>query len=372
LAEAMSPELAEEFRALDPNSPWEASAVRQPEMAVPGGGPDTPNTTITNSSQPHHDQPIPTPGSDGGRGGNDGGDPPPALVREATTAATTPSQAPSATTTSGRRPPVQPTAATTVVTLSIAPARGASKIVAILLLAPTWQKFFSAMERDRESGFWTQSESNSNLDPDDPILRRDEIALRLDQAGLNQQQQDALIENLINNKSNEGRQVAEIIHSGALQGSTGFSDFLVEMTSRSQDAFRGHAAELRFSYDLTQQGYPSSRIEFPSKNTDIGDDVDVSIRGIDGEVEYSYQIKSVETANGVRKKWGEVIRQLSGETAGTTNRVGIFEVQQEMSNLNERTRRAMYAAAVDSGVSFRLYFTDGTITIPPDVEIYPE
>ncbi|MEV2277782.1 hypothetical protein AB0I72_19565 [Nocardiopsis sp. NPDC049922] len=50
LAEAMSPELAEEFRALDPDSPWQASAVRQPEMAMAGGGSDTPNTTITNST----------------------------------------------------------------------------------------------------------------------------------------------------------------------------------------------------------------------------------------------------------------------------------------------------------------------------------
>ncbi|MFI6576853.1 hypothetical protein ACIBFB_13705 [Nocardiopsis sp. NPDC050513] len=47
LAEIMTPELAEEFRAMDPDSPWETGVVRDPEMAMAGGGSDT---TVTNSS----------------------------------------------------------------------------------------------------------------------------------------------------------------------------------------------------------------------------------------------------------------------------------------------------------------------------------
>ncbi|OLT25118.1 hypothetical protein BJF83_23440 [Nocardiopsis sp. CNR-923] len=62
LAEAMSPELAEEFRALDPNSPWEASAVRQPEMAMSGGGSETSNTNPEASTE----------GGGRGGGGDDG------------------------------------------------------------------------------------------------------------------------------------------------------------------------------------------------------------------------------------------------------------------------------------------------------------
>jgi hypothetical protein len=230
----------------------------------------------------------------------------------------------------------------------------------------------STTERNSDSGFPTRRDDSGNLDPNAPDLRIEEVRSRLDELDLNGDQIGEILRGLQENRSAEGRQVAHIIHSGRLNGADGFAEFLTKFGTTREGLFSNSAAELRFAYDLVQQGRSPMDIAFPPNTQTGNDDVDVAIRGESRADQFSYQIKDVASANGVRKRYFDVIEQLSGETAEGTNKIGIFEVNQSINDFPEATQQRMSAAALRRGVAFRLYFTDGAMTIPPSAQIYPE
>jgi hypothetical protein len=227
-------------------------------------------------------------------------------------------------------------------------------------------------ERNSDSGFPTRRDDSGNLDPNDPDLRIEEVRSRLGELGLNGDQIGEILRGLQENRSAEGRQVAHIIHSGRLNGADGFAEFLTKFGTTREGLFSNSAAELRFAYDLVQEGRSPTDIAFPPNTQTGNDDVDVTIRGESRADQFSYQIKDVASANGVRKRYFDVIEQLSGETAEGTKKIGIFEVNQSINDFPEATQQRMSAAARRRGVVFRLYFTDGAMTIPPGAQIYPE
>ncbi|CAL9331707.1 hypothetical protein SUDANB121_00095 [Nocardiopsis dassonvillei] len=234
------------------------------------------------------------------------------------------------------------------------------------------QELSSITERSSESGFSTMRDDSGNLDPNDPELRIEDVRSSLDELDLSESQKDKIIRKLQETLTGEGRQVTEIIQSGRLNAADGFSDLLAKFGSSKDHNFRGAAAELRFAYDLVLGGRSARDIEFPPNSGVPGDDVDVVIKSETRENQFSYQIKDVESKNGVRKFYNTVVDQLSGPTADGTRRVGIFEVNQSINELPEAMVRRLSDRSMSSGVVFRLYFTDGVMTVPPGTQIYPE
>ncbi|MFD6096251.1 hypothetical protein ACFVWN_19365 [Nocardiopsis flavescens] len=234
------------------------------------------------------------------------------------------------------------------------------------------QELSSISERSSGSGFSIRRDDSGNLDPNDPELRIEDVRSSLDELDLSESQKDKIIRKLQETLTGEGRQVTQIIQSGKLNAADGFSDLLAKFGSSKDHNFRGAAAELRFAYDLVLEGRSARDIEFPPNSGVPGDDVDVVIKSETRENQFSYQIKDVESKNGVRKFYNTVVDQLSGPTADGTRRVGIFEVNQSINELPEAMVRRLSDRSMSSGVAFRLYFTDGVMTVPPDTQIYPE
>lgn len=176
---------------------------------------------------------------------------------------------------------------------------------------------------------------------------------------------------LANNETNNGNQIAQIITSGQLNGISGYPEILSEIGSNNKDFAADKVTELRFAHELTRREPPVNDFTFPQGANDKHNDVDVQITAGDKENWYSYQIKNAKSPNSAKNNIRKVINQLSGETAEGTNKIGLLEVS--------GSHKDFPASAVDlvnnkfetSGVSFRLYFDDGVMTIPEDAQIYP-
>lgn len=197
--------------------------------------------------------------------------------------------------------------------------------------------------------------------------------MREPQLGLTIDEQNKIFDRVQTNQSNEGRQVAEIIHSGRLTDARDYGSFLRSFQTPIPRVFSGAAAELRFADDLISRGHRADQIWFPEKSLSQqgGNDVDVSLTGSDGRT-FSYQIKSVEGKNGIQKRYKEAMEQLSGATAEGTHPVVIMEVNTTMDKVPDLILKRLHGGATRESVDFALYFNDGAVRIPPNAEIYPE
>ncbi|MDA2809705.1 hypothetical protein O4J56_03535 [Nocardiopsis sp. RSe5-2] len=229
----------------------------------------------------------------------------------------------------------------------------------------------SITERNEASVFNTRADGGASLDKNDTTRDFQEIDNQLQQAGLNERQRGEIFKGLQVNPSNQGRQVAEIIESGRLSEADGYGKFLTKFETVAEQPFGDYAAEFRFADDLVKSGYPGKQIKFPVNSQTGMDDVDVAIKAEERADVYSYQIKAVNSEKGIKRWLPKVAGQLSGPTAEGTNKVGIFEVRQSIHDCSEARVEEMAKWAKRKNMSFRVYFTDGVMTVPPGAQIFP-
>ncbi|MCC3653173.1 hypothetical protein LIX60_17235 [Streptomyces sp. S07_1.15] len=120
-----------------------------------------------------------------------------------------------------------------------------------------------------------------------------------------------------------------------------------------------HATELQ-NRGITRLGFELDTDTF---------DLDVYTRNPDGTVDYGYQLKDVNTIQGIKNATRKSADQLKG--GDTSHRVAILDVHQPMPALTPRAFAQAEYAARRSDSTFLLRFEDGAITIPPNGSIFP-
>ncbi|MBA0053981.1 hypothetical protein E0L36_24955 [Streptomyces sp. AJS327] len=199
-------------------------------------------------------------------------------------------------------------------------------------------------------------------------MRPDQEARVVDQLSrtrLSAADQQKILDRLQRNPT--GSRAAELIGRGHLSKAGGYDEILKMI----KDKRMGPAATMALEQatELHRRGIPSDRLEFEKKVEATGLDLDVAVKGPDGEVSHGYQLKDVQTIEGIGSAVRKAAKQLSPPSSGA--KIGFLDVHQPRAALTEDALRKVVGASIKSGAVFHLRFTDGSITVPGDGVVYP-
>ncbi|OKK02560.1 hypothetical protein AMK26_23310 [Streptomyces sp. CB03234] len=160
-------------------------------------------------------------------------------------------------------------------------------------------------------------------------------------------------------KSEYGAAVAEYIASGRFADMPGYKDLISQVKQKDMmpavHQAMEHAAELQ-AKGVDNIGF---ELKLPEQNLDL----DVLVRSENG-IEYGAQLKDVKSANGIKSAVTKIAeKQLAG--SGVKVKVGILDINDVKSAMDERALKAVQRAADRTNASFELRFKDGSITVFP-------
>ncbi|WKX71356.1 hypothetical protein [Streptomyces sp. XD-27] len=166
-----------------------------------------------------------------------------------------------------------------------------------------------------------------------------------------------------------GAAVAERIARGHLREVEGYGkllDMCKQGPSKNQKGMVPAAyMAIRLAEDLQARGAGRVGVELDTATFDL----DVYTRHPDGSIDYAYQLKDVDTIEGINSAAKKAAKQLAHE--GMSHRVAILDVHQPMGSLTPKMFNVAESQARKSGGVFLLRFTDGSITVPPNGRIFP-
>ncbi|WP_280870961.1 hypothetical protein [Streptomyces sp. MJP52] len=172
-------------------------------------------------------------------------------------------------------------------------------------------------------------------------------------------------------KGDYGAGVAEHIARGTFQNTPGCLDLLNQVKQKGMVPAVHQALE--FATELNRHGADGLAFEYKNPGGDLDLDVLVSRDGAvktHEDVTYGCQLKDVQNEHGISSAARKIAsKQLGGEIAGP--KVAILDVQDNISALAEKTREDLEFYAKKTGATFEVRFRDGSVTVPPDGQIYP-
>ncbi|WP_280213311.1 hypothetical protein [Nocardia cyriacigeorgica] len=204
-------------------------------------------------------------------------------------------------------------------------------------------------------------------------MREDQVAAVssvMDRLGVSGPDKQKTIQALRNaNSSPMGAEAADIIGKGHLAGSEGFKDLVSKF--RGPSAARPAAMqELRLGDELYRRGH-HDLVFGRTKEGQGRFDIDVGIKGPDGQVTFAYQAKEVASIKGLRSATASVVKQLVDAPA--ERKVGVLEVAAPSTALDTDTLRSLHDRSASSGIAFVLRFSDDKELIIPDgAKVFPE
>lgn len=225
---------------------------------------------------------------------------------------------------------------------------------------------------------WTQRYDRTNSSAQErggagKPMREDQVAAVssvMDRLGISGPDKQKTIQALRNaNSSPMGAEAADIIGKGHLAGSEGFKDLVSKF--RGPSAARPAAMqELRLGDELYRRGH-HDLVFGRTKEGQGRFDIDVGIKGPDGQVTFAYQAKEVASIKGLRSATASVVKQLVDAPA--QRKVGVLEVAAPSTALDTDTLRSLNDRSAASGIAFVLRFSDDKELIIPDgAKVFPE
>ncbi|MDG4856785.1 hypothetical protein P8605_01150 [Streptomyces sp. T-3] len=170
-----------------------------------------------------------------------------------------------------------------------------------------------------------------------------------------------------------GAGVAELINRGHLREAEGYSKLLdaaKKGPSRSDplgSEVPGVYAALNLATDLQNRG--ASRVGFELGDNSTLWDLDIYTRNADGQIDYAYQHKNLQSVAGIKRHAAKSAGQLVWEPK--RHGVVIMDVHQPITNMKPGLVSLVEKQVELHGVTFLLRFEDGAITVPPNGSIYP-
>ncbi|WP_330338667.1 hypothetical protein [Streptomyces sp. NBC_00557] len=192
----------------------------------------------------------------------------------------------------------------------------------------------------------------------------------LKRAKMDSRDQEAVIRSL--RKDPYGAGVAELINRGHLRGSENYKGILDMCkkgpTKRDPKESMVPAAymALRYATELQDRGFTHLGFELGDHTTTY--DIDVYTRHPDGTMDYGYQLKDVDTIDGIKKAARKSASQLDYPMS---HRVAILDVHASMADLTPRMFEEVVRFSRRSNATYLLRFEDGAITYPPDGPVFP-
>jgi hypothetical protein len=207
--------------------------------------------------------------------------------------------------------------------------------------------------------------------PSEPMRADQEGGLveELTRAKMPSQDQARVIRTL--SKEPYGAQVADLISQGHLRGVKNYDEILnmcKQGPSKSNKSMVPAAyMALTHATDLQNRGF--SHLAFELKDDATGLDLDVTTLHADGAPHYGYQLKDVDTIEGIKSAAKKAATQLKGGTADA--KIAILDVHQSIADLNAKMFKEAEFQARRAGATFHLRFNDGSITVPPNGPVFP-
>ncbi|MFI0781135.1 hypothetical protein [Streptomyces sp. NPDC021212] len=169
-------------------------------------------------------------------------------------------------------------------------------------------------------------------------------------------------------KSGYGARIAEHIAQGrfdSLPGYYGKEGLLFQCKQKGMLPAVHQAME--FAADLQKRGVDD--LAFEEKLPDKGLDLDVLVKSGE-DIKYGCQLKDVDHESGISSAAKKIAKKgLDGAISGP--KVAILDVHDTRAALTEATVKAVEHFAKRTEATFELRFDDGSVTIPPNGQIYP-
>ncbi|MGW0989081.1 hypothetical protein ACWD46_23155 [Streptomyces sp. NPDC002486] len=168
-----------------------------------------------------------------------------------------------------------------------------------------------------------------------------------------------------------GAQVADLITRGHLRGIENYDEILKMCKQGASKSNKSMvpAAYMALTHATELQNRGFSRLAFELKDDATDLDLDVATLHTDGTPHYGYQLKDVDTVEGIKSAAKKAANQLKGGTADA--KVAILDVHQSIADLNAKMFKEAEFHARRAGATFHLRFEDGSITVPPNGPVFP-
>ncbi|WP_030267369.1 hypothetical protein [Streptomyces violens] len=169
-------------------------------------------------------------------------------------------------------------------------------------------------------------------------------------------------------KSEYGASVAEYITQGKFDNLPGYygKDGLLFQCKQKGMIPAVHQA-MEFAAELQKRGVDDLGFEYKAPGQGL--DLDVLVKSGD-DIKYGAQLKDVDHEGGIGSAAKKIAKKgLGGEISGP--KVAILDVHDTRAALTEATVKEVEHFAKRTGATFELRFDDGSVTIPPNGQIYP-
>ncbi|MEG3627558.1 hypothetical protein [Streptomyces poriticola] len=199
--------------------------------------------------------------------------------------------------------------------------------------------------------------------------QRDSVVDELGRAKIAPQDQARVIKTL--SKEPFGADVANLIARGHLRDVENYKEILSMCkqgkTGSNDSMIPAAYMALQHATELQERGFLN--LAFELKDDVTGLDLDVVTLHADGAPHYGYQLKDVNTIEGIKSAARKAAKQLKGGTADA--KIAILDVHQSMADLNSKMFKEAEFQARRAGATFHLRFSDGTVTVPPNGPLFP-
>lgn len=196
-----------------------------------------------------------------------------------------------------------------------------------------------------------------------PPDREAAVTAALDRLKMPAQDQQRLLTQL--RKNGHGAEVAEYIARGDFDGVPGYRRMVFDAKQKGMIPAVHQAME--YASELRSRGVRD--LAFEEKLPEQGLDLDVLVKSGD-EIKFGVQLKVVEGEQSIKSAARKIAeKQLAGDIAGP--KVAILDVPDVKGALTDVTIRKVEHFAGKTGATFELRFEDGSVTIPPNGQIYP-
>lgn len=193
--------------------------------------------------------------------------------------------------------------------------------------------------------------------------REPAVTAALDRLKMPAQDQERLLTQL--RKQDHGAGVAEYIARGDFDGVSGYRGMVFDAKQKGMIPAVHQAME--FASELKSRGVKdvAFEVKLPAQKLDL----DVLVKSGD-EIKYGVQLKVVDAEHSIGSAARKIAdKQLAGDIAGP--KVAILDIGDAKGALTDVTIRKVEHFAEKVGATFELRFEDGSVTIPPNGQIYP-
>ncbi|WP_017616241.1 hypothetical protein [Nocardiopsis salina] len=215
------------------------------------------------------------------------------------------------------------------------------------------------LSRGEVQDYGTFSRPHERVDNDGNLLgmdpqRSQEVqgALRERMPDFNSEELQRVSRNL--ERSPRGTEISDFLLNGNLFRMNNYDEVVSKLKNRRD--IEAAAQELRLAQDLERSGTPADRIDFAGKTGHKGEDLDVAVRGADGEIQQGYQayISSSENPAGkIAKKFRKQLPHKDGQQSA-----GVAQIQGTLSDFPTSDLNSLESFSRKFKIDIHLHFED--------------